>query len=135
MGAVILVPPEALLTEASRGLLPEQLTHVEATRSSAAASVLSAAIARDDWQTAGRMMEKDVFHEPYRKALFPEFDTIRAYCKGIGAYGMTISGAGPSIFVAVEVGLEKEVAEKLVARFSYYECIPTHPSVTGAKII
>ena len=31
MGAVILVPPEALLTEASRGLLPEQLAHSEAT--------------------------------------------------------------------------------------------------------
>ena len=39
---------------------------------------LSAAIARDDWETAGRMMEKDIFHEPYRKKLFPEFERIRA---------------------------------------------------------
>lgn len=134
MGAVILVPPEALLTEASRGLLPEQLTHVEATRSSAAASVLSTAIARDDWATAGRMMEKDVFHEPYRKHLFPEFDVIREYCKEIGAYGMTISGAGPSLFVAVKNGSEEEVAEKLAGRFPYYECIVTRPSAIGAKI-
>lgn len=134
MGAVILVPPEALLTEASRGLLPEQLAHAEATRSSAAASVLSTAIAQDDWATAGRMMEKDVFHEPYRKQLFPEFDTIRAFCKEIGAYGMTISGAGPSLFVVVKDGIEKEVAEKLATRFPYYECIPTCPSVAGSKI-
>ena len=28
----------------------------------------------DDWETAGRMMEKDVFHEPYRKSLFPDFE-------------------------------------------------------------
>ena len=94
MGVVILVPPEALLTEASRGLLPSQLAHSEATRSSAAGNVLSAAIARDDWETAGRMMEKDIFHEPYRKKLFPEFDRVREVCHECGAYGMTISGAG-----------------------------------------
>jgi len=134
MGAVILVPPEALLTEASRGLLPNELNHSEATLSSAAGSVLSAAMALDNWEVVGRMMEKDVFHEPYRKHLFPDFDAIRIFCKEIGAYGMTISGAGPSIFVAVKAGMEKDVAEKLAARFLYYQCIPTRPSFAGARL-
>jgi homoserine kinase len=135
MGAVILVPPEALLTEASRGLLPSQLTHSEATLSSAAGNVLSAAIARDDWETAGRMMEKDIFHEPYRKKLFPEFDRIRAVCHECGAYGMTISGAGPSLFVAVKQGDESEVAKRLASAFPYYDCIAVKPSIAGAVII
>ena len=134
MGAVILVPPEALLTEASRGLLPGQLSHAEATRSSAAGNVLSAAIARDDWEMAGRMMEKDVFHEPYRKKLFPEFDRIREVCHEYDAYGMTISGAGPSLFVAVKQGDESELAKRLAVAFPYYDCIAVKPSIAGAVI-
>lgn len=134
VGVVVLVPPKALATEASRGLLPEQLTHKEATRSSAAGSVLSAALAQNDWQTVGRMMEKDGFHEPFRKSLFPNFDEIRTTCQELGAYGMTISGAGPSLFVAVEHGTEKKIAEELAARFSYYESLAIQPSVTGTKI-
>ncbi len=39
--------------------------------------------------------------------LFPEFEQIRAACREYGAYGMTISGAGPSLFVAVKQGDEK----------------------------
>ncbi|MER2090164.1 MAG: homoserine kinase [Sporosarcina sp.] len=134
MGAVILVPPEALLTEASRGLLPEQLSHAEATCGSAAANVLAAAIVQNDWKTAGRMMEKDVFHEPYRKHLFPEFDRIREVCRDNDAYGMTISGAGPSLFIAVKPGDETELAERLSAEFPYYDCIAVKPSITGAVI-
>jgi homoserine kinase len=134
MGAVILVPPEALLTEASRGLLPKQLLHSEATRGSAAGNVLSAAIARDDWETAGRMMEKDIFHEPYRKKLFPEFDRIREVCHTCDAYGVTISGAGPSLFVVVKQGDEGRVSKRLAVEFPYYNCIAVKPSIVGAVI-
>jgi len=134
VGVVVLVPPNALATEDSRGLLPEQLSHKEAIRSSAAGCVLAAAIVQNDWGMVGQMMEKDGFHEPYRKRLFPDFDAIRLACKELGAYGMTISGAGPSLFVAVEAGLEDEVAEKLTALFSYYNCIAVRPSATGSMI-
>ena len=71
--------------------------------------------------------------------------TVRSYflsltefvtaCREYGAYGMTISGAGPSLFVAVKQGDEKEVAERLALRFPYYECIAVQPSITGAIII
>ncbi|WP_342513903.1 homoserine kinase [Sporosarcina sp. FSL K6-1522] len=134
MGAVILVPPEALLTEESRGLLPEQLAHAQAVAGSAASSVMTAAIALGDWETAGRMMEKDVFHEPYRQRLFPDFDRIRAFCREHGAYGMTISGAGPSLFVAVGADKEEEMAKKLADEFSYYQCLALKPSTAGATI-
>jgi homoserine kinase len=132
VGAVILVPPEALLTEASRGLLPKQLLHSEATLGSAAGSVLSASIVQGDWEKAGRMMEKDVFHESYRKELFPEFNQIREFCGEHSAYGMTISGAGPSLFVAVKQGDESELAKQLSIRFPYYNCIAVKPSSVGA---
>lgn len=134
VGVVVLVPPNVLATEDSRGLLPEQLTHKEATLSSAAGSVLSAALAQNDWQTVGRMMEKDGFHEPYRKHLFPEFDAIRLACRNLNAYGMTISGAGPSLFVAVEQGKEEEIAKQLGIQFPYYECLAVRPSLMGSEV-
>lgn len=134
IGVVILVPPKALPTEESRGLLPEQLAHATAISGSAASSVMTAAIALGDWATAGRMMEKDIFHEPYRKPLFPEFEQIRTACRDYGAYGMTISGAGPSLFIAVEQGAESEVAGKLATDFPYYECLTVKPSLVGAIV-
>jgi len=134
IGVVILVPPKALPTEESRGLLPAQLPHAVAISGSAASSVMTAAIAQGDWATAGRMMEKDIFHEPYRKPLFPEFEQIRTACRNYGAYGMTISGAGPSLFIAVKQGEESEVAGKLEADFPYYECLTVKPSIVGAVV-
>ena len=47
---------------------------------------------------------------------------------------MTISGAGPSLFIAVEPGMEEDVADKLAVRFPYYECLAIKPSVTGTRI-
>ncbi|MEK5040598.1 homoserine kinase [Sporosarcina sp. FSL K6-3457] len=134
IGVVMLVPPKALPTEESRGLLPEQLPHAVAIAGSAASSVMTAAIARGDWETAGRMMEKDVFHEPYRKPLFPDFEQIRMACQDYGAYGMTISGAGPSVFIAVKQGDEGRIAEKLAADFPYYNCMAIQPSITGSVV-
>jgi homoserine kinase len=134
LGAVLLVPPAALQTEKSRGLLPEQLSHKGATAGSAASCVMAAAMARNDWETAGRMMEKDIFHEPYRKSLLPDFDQIRSVCRENGAYGTTISGAGPSIFVAVKQGDEERMAESLAEKFPYYTPLAIQPSTTGAVV-
>lgn len=134
IGVVILVPPEALKTTESRGLLPADLTHAQAASGSAAANVLTTAIATGDWELAGRMMELDVFHEWYRKSLFPSFDEIRVYCRSLGAFGMTISGAGPSLFVAVKDGEEQEVARKLLQQFPYYEALALQPAGAGARI-
>ncbi|CEG22188.1 Homoserine kinase [Planococcus massiliensis] len=135
IGIIILVPQEVFLTSESRGLLPEKLDYKEAVSSSAAANVVSAAIARGDWQTAGRMMEKDEFHEPYRKAKFPGFDEIRSVCRKAGAYGVAISGAGPSLFVMTEKGKEHRLSEILSKQFTHYECLLTKPSESGIKSV
>lgn len=134
IGVVILVPPTEFLTVESRNLLPEKLPHKTAIRGSASGNVMSAALARGDWQTAGRMMQKDVFHEPYRKARFPDFDEIAESCRELGVFGSAISGAGPSLFIAVEKGQEKTIAVRLAEKFPHYECLVTRPSSKGINI-
>ncbi|ANU27703.1 homoserine kinase [Planococcus versutus] len=134
IGVVILIPPTEFLTSESRDLLPKTLSHKIAVQGSAAGNVVSAALAKGDWQTAGRMMQKDVFHEPYRKDKFPNFDAIQQSCLELEVFGSAISGAGPSLFIAVEKGRETAVAEQLAKEFPLYECLVTKPSSTGINI-
>ncbi len=133
IGVVILVSPTEYLTTDSRGLLPESITHGVATRGSAAGNVLSAALARGDWETAGRLMEKDEYHEPFRKTRFPVFEAIRTVCREMGAFGTAISGAGPSLFIAVKKGEEEKIANRLRRNFPLYECLVTKPSTEGVR--
>lgn len=131
---VVLVPPIEFKTTEARGLLPNELSHESAVRSSSASAVLTAALAQNDWKTVGKMMEKDCLHEAYRKSLFPHFDEIRTLCKEIGAYGMTISGAGPSLIVAVAQETEDEVIQQLASKFPYYYSFPVRSSNIGATV-
>lgn len=133
IGVVIMMPPNEFLTTESRGLLPSSLSHRVATQGSAASNVLTAALVQGDWETAGRMLGKDTFHEPFRKNRFPDFDSIRQVSKELGAFGSTISGAGPSLFIAVNTGDEEKIAVRLRKEFPHYQCIVTKPSSAGLK--
>jgi homoserine kinase len=134
IGVIILVPPEQLLTVEARNLLPHVLEYPLAVQGSAASNVLSAALVKGDWIKAGKMMERDTFHEPFRKSRFVDFDRIQKACKENGAFGSAISGAGPSLFVAVPKGQESRIGSKLKRLFPHYECLVTQPSSSGIKI-
>lgn len=134
IGAIILVPPNALKTSESRGFLPQELPHSVASAGNAASNVMLTAMALGNWELAGKMMEKDIFHEQYRKPLLQDFDQIRDFCHGLGAYGTTISGAGPSLFVAVKEGKQEEIAKQLEKEFPYYRAIAITPSPIGSTI-
>ncbi len=47
------------------------------------------------------MMEKDHFHQPYRKELIPHYDELYNYLKQ-EAYGVFLSGAGPTMIAVVD---------------------------------
>jgi homoserine kinase len=134
IGVIILVPPEQFLTAEARNLLPLSLEYPVAVRGSAASNVLSAALVKGDWVKAGKMMERDTFHEPFRKSKFVDFDKIREACRKSGAYGSAISGAGPSLFIAVPKGQEKEIGKRLKNEFPNYDCLITRPSSSGVQI-
>ncbi|PSL31645.1 homoserine kinase [Planomicrobium soli] len=134
IGVIILVPPEQFLTTEARNLLPLSLEYPVAVRGSAASNVLSAALVQGDWSIAGKMMERDEFHEPFRKSRFADFDKIRKACRENGAYGSSISGAGPSLFIAVPKGQEREIGDKLKKQFLNYECLVTRPSSSGIQV-
>jgi homoserine kinase len=106
---VAFIPGNTLLTKESRQVLPEQLPFNVAVEASSFANLLIAALISGDWSMAGEMMEKDLFHQPYRKKLIPNYEQISNMAKVNGAFGVALSGAGPTLLAFVEKGRSQNV--------------------------
>lgn len=90
---VAVVPRSRTSTRASRGALPENVTHADAAASVAGAALLGAGIARGDAELFAAALA-DRLHEPYRPS--PELDSIRGDLPP-GCEGATLSGSGPTV--------------------------------------
>lgn len=94
---VVYIPEVELKTDAARKVLPAQYKRAEATLASSISNLAVASLLTGDYALAGKMMEKDRFHEPFRKGLIPNYTLIQSHARKLGAYGTTISGAGPTM--------------------------------------
>jgi homoserine kinase len=110
---VLVVPKQELLTETSRDVLPAVFDFQRSVQASAVANQLLAALMTNNWPLAGKMMKADLFHQPYRKTLVPFFENVEDMAIHSGAFGVALSGAGPSIMCLAEPGKGDAVAEKL----------------------
>lgn len=110
---ILVIPRDELLTEASREVLPKTVTFSYAVQASAVANQLLAALVTKNWTLAGEMMDGDLFHQPFRKELVPGYQSIKEKARMAGAFGVAISGAGPSVLCLAEPGKGQSVAEKL----------------------
>jgi len=115
---VVLIPQEILLTKASRDVLPETYTRQEAIEASSTANLLVGALLTQNWELAGKMMESDRFHQPYRKSLIHDYDKIEQTAKANGAFGTALSGAGPTMICFTEKGRAEGLVKALEAEFS-----------------
>ncbi|OJG75941.1 homoserine kinase [Enterococcus quebecensis] len=106
------IPDVHLLTSESRSVLPASIPYKEAVQASSIANVMIAAILNGNLPLAGVMMEKDRWHEAYRKKLVPHLDQIRNLGHTVGVYGAFLSGAGPTVLIlSPEEKTEKMVQE------------------------
>ncbi|MDQ0175503.1 homoserine kinase [Bacillus chungangensis] len=117
LDVVVSIPAYELKTEDARKVLPENIAYGDAIAGSAIANVLIAALMQGDFETAGKMMESDLYHEPYRTQLIPELLDVKAFAKENGAYGSAISGAGPTILTFAAKGHGQSLAEAIRAAF------------------
>lgn len=115
---VAVVPKEFLLTKASRNVLPDSLSFDEAVKAGAVANLLVAALLSQNWTLAGKMMNRDRYHQPYRRKIIPHFDNIEKFAKEHGAFGAAISGAGPTVLCFAETGNGEKLSRILKEQFS-----------------
>ena len=96
---IALIPDFELSTKASRQVLPREFVYAQAVQASSRSNVLVAALWQEDWQNVSRIVEKDLFHEPYRETLIPFLTPVRKLTKEKEAIGTYLSGAGPTVMV------------------------------------
>ena len=83
-------------TKVSRGLIPKKVKLVDAVLNLSNASAIVAGFMKKDPELIGNSI-KDVIVEPARQHMIPGYEKVKQNALKAGAYGVTISGAGPSI--------------------------------------
>jgi homoserine kinase len=97
-------------TAQMRAALPKQVAMSSAVKNCAAGGALVAGITFGNVALLGAALDSDVIVEPVRGKLIPGFSVVKEAAKAAGAYGCTISGAGPT---AVAVVSDPEVGERV----------------------
>ena len=94
---VVLVVPELRLeTRAARTVLPTEVPMADAVFNLGRLAVLLAAFAALEYPSLSVGMQ-DRLHQPYRRALIPQLDAVFDAAAAAGAWGVALSGAGPSV--------------------------------------
>jgi len=107
------IPTSELLTSESRGVLPTTLSFKEAVQASAIANVMIAALIQGNLPLAGKMMEKDHWHEKYRARLVSHLSKVQEICKKNQAYGSFLSGAGPTVIILTSEEKSQSIQDQL----------------------
>lgn len=110
---VITIPSYELKTHDSRQVLPGQFKHAQAAQYSAISNTMLSALMQHDYALAGKLMEMDGFHEPYRQALIPEFQHVKKVGREYHAYATVISGAGPTILTLIDPSKSGKLVRRL----------------------
>ncbi|KAF3662218.1 Homoserine kinase [Capsicum annuum] len=115
----VLVNPEfEAPTKKMRAALPPEVTMSHHIWNCSQAGALVAAILQGDSRGLGKALSSDKIVEPRRGPLIPGMEGVKKAALEAGAFGCTISGAGPTL-VAVTDEEEKgrEIGERMVEAF------------------
>ncbi len=94
---VLATPAQRLETARARAVLPEAVPRATAIHQMAQVGAIIAACEADDLALLGRAID-DRIAEPVRASLIPGFREVKLAAMETGALGVSISGAGPTIF-------------------------------------
>lgn len=104
---VVCVPATPVATKKARGLLPEQVPHVDAAFNAGRAALLTAALT----EHPELLLEatEDRLHQEYRKSAMPKSFALLKALRERG-HAAVISGAGPTVLVLSTDNIASEVA-------------------------
>ncbi|MBU9788621.1 homoserine kinase [Lentilactobacillus sp. TOM.63] len=95
--ALMYIRPDGISEAESRKKLPKTISFEKAIHASSKENVFVALAAQGKWDEAVKLIEGDQIHEPARKELVPEMDTILETAHKLNIYGTYLSGAGPTV--------------------------------------
>lgn len=122
---VVVLPGMEIETRYARSVLPETIPLSDAVRNWANAAALVAAVARGNVADIGRAVEDHVV-EPVRSRLIPGFADVKRAALEAGAFGCSISGAGPAMFAIAAADGGERVALAMHAAFQRHGLASRH---------
>jgi len=113
---VVAIPDFELSTSEARQVLPIQVSREDAIFNTAHLGLLLRGLetGNQNWLRAAL---QDKLHQPYRKTLINNYDAINAAALSAGAYGMVISGAGPTLLALTNTSNSQAVATAMVSEW------------------
>jgi len=106
---VVAIPDFELSTREARSVLPLQISRADAIFNTAHLGLLVRGLetGSGNWLRAAL---QDKLHQPYRQALIPGYEVVRSAAVAAGAYGLVISGAGPTLLALAPTAQATSVA-------------------------
>ncbi|MEB3338238.1 MAG: homoserine kinase [Leptolyngbyaceae bacterium] len=106
---IVAIPNFELSTAAARRVLPPSYSRADAIFNIAHLGLLLRGLETGaaSWLQAAL---QDKIHQPYREPLIPGYTAVRAAALAAGAYGLVISGAGPTLLALAPIQQAAAVA-------------------------
>lgn len=100
------VPEFYLATKKSRSILPKNVSMRDAVYNTGRSTLLMASIMTGKYENI-RTAVGDKLHQRYRKRLIPNIDDLFREAYGMGALGVYLSGAGPTVIAIMQGDTQK----------------------------
>ncbi len=109
---VVAIPDFELSTQEARRVLPTTVSLADAVFNTAHLGLLVRGLetGREDWLRGGL---QDRLHQRYRQELIPGYGAVHSAAVAAGAYGVVISGAGPTLLALVNEARADDVAQAM----------------------
>jgi homoserine kinase len=117
---VLVVPAFELSTRKARAVLPKKILRTDGIFNSLHTALLVKALESGHALWLQEALQ-DRLHQPYRMSLIPGFESLQQTALELGAYGLVLSGAGPSVLVLCSEDVATEVGNSLVYTWSQYD--------------
>jgi homoserine kinase len=112
--AVVFIPDHTGFTREARAVVPEAIPRSDAVANAARCALMAAALGSGDFSVLGDAMV-DRLHQPFRAGLYPYLLGMIDSARKAGAFGASLSGAGPAVLALVPPHRSSQVAEAMTA--------------------
>lgn len=117
---VVVVPEFELSTPKARAVLPKEIPFKDACFNLMNGLALLASLIKKDFKKLSFFIE-DKLHQPYRKLLIPGLEDVFRAARRNGAYGVALSGAGPSVVAFTSQKVQAKVKRAMMESFSFHQ--------------
>lgn len=109
---IVAIPDFELSTEEARKVLPSQISYPDAVFNISRLGLLIKGLetGNPDWLKSAL---NDQLHQPYRKSLIKGYHAVEKAVISNGAYGMVISGAGPTLLALAPKSQAQTVSQAM----------------------